>query len=103
FEEAMAALEGGRDGSVRSVAVSSGMAACALALIAFVKAGEHVLITDSVYAPVRRLAETLLADFGIATTFYDPRAGAEIAKLIRPETRMIYMEAPGSQTFEMQD
>jgi cystathionine beta-lyase len=103
FEEAMAALEGGKDGSLRSVAVSSGMAACTAALMAFLKTGDHVLITDSVYAPVRRLAETLLADFGIATTFYDPRAGAGIAKLIRPETRMIYMEAPGSQTFEMQD
>jgi cysteine-S-conjugate beta-lyase len=103
FEEAMAALEGGKDGSLRSVAVSSGMAACTVALMAFLKAGDHVLITDSVYAPVRRLSESMLADFGIATTFYDPRAGADVAKLVRPETKMIYLEAPGSQTFEMQD
>jgi cystathionine beta-lyase len=103
FEEAMAALEGGKDGSLRSVAVSSGMAACTAALMAFVKAGDHVLITDSVYAPVRRLADTMLSDFGVTTTFYDPLAGADIAKLIRPNTKLIYMEAPGSQTFEMQD
>ncbi|MGE5145391.1 MAG: cystathionine beta-lyase [Candidatus Eiseniibacteriota bacterium] len=103
FEEAMAALEGGKDGNLRSVAISSGMGACTAALMAFLKAGDHVLITDSVYAPVRRLAESMLADFGIATTFYDPRAGADIAKLIRANTKMIYLEAPGSQTFEMQD
>ena len=81
FEEAMAALEGGKDGSFRSVAVSSGMAACAVALMAFLKAGDHVLITDSVYAPVRRFADALLADFGVATTFYDPRAGADADRL----------------------
>src|SRR5512147_614411 len=69
IEEAMAALEGGKDGSLRSVAVSSGMAACTVALMAFVKAGDHVLITDSVYAPVRRLADTMLSDFGVNTTF----------------------------------
>jgi cystathionine beta-lyase len=99
FEEAVAALEG----ADRAVAVSSGMAACAAAILACVRGGDHMLVTDSVYFPVRNFCDSFLAPFGVETTYYDPRIGADIAGLLRDNTRMIYLEAPGSQTFEMQD
>ena len=99
FEEAVAALEG----ADRAVAVSSGMAACTAAILSAVKGGDHLLVTDSAYFPVRRLAETFLKRFGVETTYYDPAIGAGIADLIRDNTSLIWLEAPGSQTFEMQD
>ena len=99
FEEAVAALEGGD----RAVAVSSGMAACAAAILSVVKGGDHMLVTDSAYFPVRRFAENFLKPFGVETTYYDPLIGAGIADLIRDNTSLIWLEAPGSQTFEMQD
>lgn len=99
FEEAVAAVEGG----YRAVAFCSGAASCFAAIFAFVKADDHVLVTDSVYGPVRNFCAGLLARFGVTTTFYDPRIGVGIAELIRPETRLIYMESPGSLTFEVQD
>ena len=75
FEEAVTALEGGH----RAVAFRSGAAACFAALLAFVKAGDHVLMTDSVYGPVRGFCNGFLQRFGVATTFYDPLIGADIA------------------------
>jgi cystathionine beta-lyase len=99
FEEAVAAIEG----ADRVVALSSGMAACATAILSAVKTGDHVLIPDNVYQPVRVLAGGLLKDFGIASTFYDPAVGAGIAAMVLPNTRLIYCEAPGSQTMEMPD
>ncbi len=99
FEEAMAALEGGD----RTVALSSGLAAAAVTLMAFVKSGDHVLMSDSAYGPARMVCDALLARFGVETTYYDPLIGADIAGLMRPETRLVYMESPGSLTFEMQD
>jgi len=99
FEEAVAAVEGGH----RAVAFCSGSAACFAAILAFVKAGDHVLMVDSVYGPVRAFARGFLQRFGVATTFYDPLTGAGIADLVQPNTRLIYLESPGSQTFEIQD
>ncbi len=99
FEEAVAAVEGGH----RAVAFCSGSAACFAAILAFVKAGDHVLMVDSVYGPVRAFARGFLQRFGVATTFYDPLIGAGIADLVQPNTRLIYLESPGSQTFEIQD
>ncbi|MYB14327.1 MAG: cystathionine beta-lyase [Rhodospirillaceae bacterium] len=99
FEEAVAALEG----ADRAVAVSSGMAACAAAILSVVKGGDHILVTDSAYQPVRKLAENFLKPFGVETTYYDPAIGAGIAALIRDNTSLIWLEAPGSQTMEMQD
>lgn len=97
--EAVAALEGGH----KSVVVSSGLGAITYAVLAFVKAGDHLLVTDSAYEPTRNFCAKVLARFGIETTFYDPRIGGGIEALIRPNTRMILMESPGSLTFEMQD
>jgi len=99
FERAMAALEG----ADRCVAVSSGMAACAATILACVKSGDHLLLPDTVYFPVRSLAQSMLKSFGVESEFYDPMLGAGIEQLIRPNTALIYLEAPGSQTFEVQD
>ncbi|WP_293778892.1 cystathionine beta-lyase [Sphingosinicella sp.] len=81
----------------------SGVAAIAAALIAATSAGDHVLMADNVYEPTRVMAKALLARSGIETEFYDPLIGADIAALIRPNTRVIYLESPGSLTFEVQD
>jgi cystathionine beta-lyase len=99
LQEAIAELEGGH----RSVVYPSGLAACAGALLAFLSAGDHVLMSDTVYGPTRNFANGLLKRFGVSTLFFDPLAGRSIESLIRPETRVIYLESPGSLTFEMQD
>ncbi len=99
LEEAVAAVEGG----ARAIAFCSGAASCFASILAFVKAGDHVLVTDSVYGPVRNFCDAFLARFGVATTFYDPLIGEGIASLIQANTRLIYMESPGSLTFEVQD
>ncbi len=99
LEEALTALEGG----YRTMLVPSGLAACTTALLAFVEQGAHVLVPDSVYAPTRNFATRFLKRFGVETTFYDPLAGAGIAALVRDATRVIFLESPGSLTFEIQD
>ena len=99
LEEALAALEGG----YRTALVPSGLAACTTALLAFVEQGAHILLPDSVYGPTRNFATRFLKRFGVETTFYDPLAGTEIAALVRDTTRVIFLESPGSLTFEIQD
>jgi cystathionine beta-lyase len=99
LEDVVAELEGG----FGAIVVSSGLAAVTTAILAFVKTGDHILMVDCVYGPARRFAGTYLKRFGIECTFFDPNIGAGIAELIRPNTRIVYVEAPGSQTFEMQD
>lgn len=99
LEEAVAAVEGG----YRAIATSSGLAAITGALLAFVKAGDHVLMVDSAYFPTRKFCDGALAGFGVETTYYDPLIGAGIAALIRPNTRVVFVESPGSLTFEVQD
>jgi len=99
LEEAVAAIEGG----YRSVAFCSGAAACFASILAFVKTGDHILVVDSVYGPVRNFCTGFLKRFGVETTFYDPLIGAGIAALIRPNTVLVYLESPGSLTFEVQD
>jgi cystathionine beta-lyase len=99
FEEAVAAMEGGH----RAVAVPSGLAAIAAALSAFVKSGDHLLVTDSAYAPTRNFCERRLRPNGVEVEYYDPLIGAGIAARMKPNTRVVFCEAPGSLTFEMQD
>ena len=99
LEEAIAALEGGD----RAVVLASGMAAINAAILAFVKAGDHVLMVDSVYGPARRFCDVFLKRFGVDVTYYDPHIGAGIAALLRDTTRVVYTESPGSLTFEVQD
>lgn len=99
LEEAMAALEE----TDRAIALPTGLAACTMSLLAFLKPGDHFLMVDTVYGPVRAFCDRVLATFGIATTYYEPGIGSGIARLIRPETRIVYLETPGSLTFEMQN
>jgi cystathionine beta-lyase len=99
FEELMVELEGG----YRAATFPTGLAANAYAILACVKAGDHVLMTDSAYAPGRRFCQRSLARFGVETTFYDPLVGSGIEGLMRPNTRVVYLESPGSHTFEVQD
>ena len=99
FERAVADLEGGD----RCVALPSGLAAIAVAILAFVKSGDHVLIADTAYTPARILADTVLAENNIDVTYYDPMIGAGINALLRPETKVVFTESPGSMTFEVQD
>ena len=99
FEEAVAALEGG----ARAVALPSGLAAIAVSLLAFLRAGDHLLVADNVYFPTRRLCRDFLAQFGIETTYFDPLIGRGVADLLRPETKVVFLESPGSLTFEVMD
>ncbi|MFT3688337.1 cystathionine beta-lyase [Paenirhodobacter sp.] len=91
------------EGAAGTVLVPSGLAAVTLPLLTFLSAGDHVLITDSVYGPTRRFANDVLVRMGIAVEYYDPRIGGGIAALFREETRVVFMESPGSNTFEVQD
>ena len=86
-----------------SVLTPSGLAAISIALLAAVKAGDHILVTDSAYRPTRIFCDGVLARLGVETTYYDPLLGAAIEDLIRPNTSVVFLEAPGSQSFEMQD
>lgn len=99
LENTMSQLEGAH----RTVAVPSGLAAITGAIIGFVSAGDHMLVTDSAYGPTRRFALNILKRFGVETTFFDPMMGAEVERLVQPNTKLFYVEAPGSLTFEVQD
>ncbi len=98
-ESAVALLEGGHNAKM----CPSGMAAISTALLAFLKSGDHLLMVDTAYHPCRLFCDGLLKGFGVETTYYDPLIGRGIAPLIRPNTRVVYCESPGSQTMEVQD
>jgi cysteine-S-conjugate beta-lyase len=90
-------------GAAGTVLAPSGLAAVTLALTSCLKAGDHLLVTDSVYRPTRNFCNGFLRKFGVETTYYDPLVGAGIKDLLRPNTTTVLTEAPGSQSFEMQD
>jgi cystathionine beta-lyase len=90
-------------GAAGTVLLGSGLAAISLALLSCMRAGDHLLVTDSVYRPTRNFCDTILKRFGVETTYYDPLIGGDIARLFKPNTRAVFTEAPGSLTFEMQD
>ena len=90
-------------GAAGTVLVPSGVAAVAGALITALSAGDHLLMTDAVYSPSRGFANKTLKRMGIETTYYDPEIGAGIESLMRPNTRAVLIESPGSQSFEIQD
>jgi len=91
------------EGSAGTILVPSGLAAVTVPFLAFAKAGDHVLIVDSVYHPTRHFCDTMFARLGVDVEYYDPLIGADIGRLIRPNTSIVHTEAPGSNTFEMQD
>lgn len=99
FQAAIAQLEGG----VGTALYPSGAAAISAALLSFLKAGDHLLMVDSVYEPTRDLCTHILGGFGIETTYYNPLIGAGIGDLIRPNTKVLFLESPGSITMEVQD
>jgi cystathionine beta-lyase len=90
-------------GAAGTVLAPSGLAAVTVALMSCLKAGDHLLVTDSVYLPTRHFCNGVLKKFGVETTYYDPLIGAGIEALMRPNTTAVFTEAPGSQSFEMQD
>lgn len=99
LQSAVARLEGG----TRGFAVPSGLAATTLPLLALTKAGDRVLITDSVYGPTRRFAMNTLERYGVEVAFYDPLAGAAIEQAMTANTRVVFVESPGSLSFDVQD
>ena len=100
LEDVIAEIEGG----TRCQIVSSGLAAVTTPLLAYLKSGEHCLMPDSVYGPARAFADGMLRGLGIETTYYDPSLDADgLRDLLRPNTTVLYLESPGSHTFEMQD
>lgn len=99
LEARLAEIEAGN----HCVLAPSGLAAIAMIDLALLKTGDDVLIPENVYNPNRELGNWLEADFGIAARFYDPMIGAEIAAMIRPNTRLIWTEAPGSVSMEVPD
>jgi cystathionine beta-lyase len=98
-EETVTQLEG----AATTVLAPSGLSAISLALMTALNAGDDLLVTDSAYSPTRRFAEGVLKRMGVSVRYYDPRIGAGIAGLLTDKTRAIFVESPGSQTFEVQD
>ena len=98
--DALTQLEQGAAGTLL---YPSGVAAISAGLLALLSPGDHLLMVDSVYDPTRSLCDGLLNRLGVRTTYYDPLVGADIALLIEPATRVIFLESPGSLTFEVQD
>lgn len=91
------------EGSVKTVLVPSGLAAITVPLLGALQQNDHVLIVDSVYHPTRRFADTILKKMGIDVEYYDPLIGADIARLLKKNTKVVFTESPGSNTFEIQD
>ncbi len=101
LETALREIEGNACAGV--ALLPSGLAAISTAMLAVLRSGDNVLVTDSVYGPTRRFCDSVLVRFGITTTYYDPLIGGEIAKLMQKNTRAVFLESPGSLSFEIQD
>jgi cysteine-S-conjugate beta-lyase len=91
------------EGSEGTILLPSGLAAVTVPFLAFLSSGDHALIVDSVYGPTRHFCDTMLKRLGIEAEYYDPEIGSGIESLMRPNTKLVHTEAPGSNTFEMQD
>ncbi|PHM58841.1 cystathionine beta-lyase [Xenorhabdus sp. KK7.4] len=99
FQEAMAELEGG----VGCALYPSGTAAITNSILAFVETGDHVLLTGTAYEPTQEFCKNILKKMQVSTDYFDPRLGEEIASLIQPNTKVIFLESPGSLTMEVQN
>jgi len=91
------------EGAAGTVLAPSGLSAISLALMTVLNSGDDVLITDSAYQPTRRVSDGVLTRMGISVRYFDPRAGASLKNLLTDKTRAIFVESPGSLTFEVQD
>jgi cystathionine beta-lyase len=101
LQQALMALEGPQCAGVGLA--PSGAAAISTALLAVLKSGDHLLVCDNAYQPTRNFCNGLLARYGVETSYFDPLIGAGITSLLKPNTRAVLIEAPGSQSFEMPD
>ena len=99
LEEAIRAIEGG----YRTRLQPSGLVSCTLPFLAYLSSGDHCLVPDNVYGPVRSFCGGMLGRMGIEVQYYDPLIGGGIERLIRPNTKLVWVESPGSVTFEVQD
>lgn len=99
LSDALQLIEGGEHVAL----VPSGVTAVSLALLSVLHAGDHLLMVDTVYDPTRRFCDGFLKRFGVETDYYDPAVGSDISGLMRPNTRAVFVESPGSLTFEVQD
>lgn len=101
LQNALKALEGPQCAGVGLA--PSGMAAISTTLLAVLKGGDHLLVSDNIYRPTRNFCNDMLARYGVETTYFDPLIGKDINKLFRPNTKAIVVESPGSQSLEMPD
>jgi cysteine-S-conjugate beta-lyase len=101
LEDAIRELEGPQCAAV--ALLPSGLAAISAALLSIVQAGDHLLVTDSAYGPTRNFCNQILTRLGVGTTYYDPLIGGGIGELMQPNTRAVFLESPGSLSFEIQD
>lgn len=101
--DALAAAVDELEGSAGTIVVPSGLAAVTVPLLSFLSAGDHLLAVDSIYGPTRHFADTMLRRLGVEVEYYDPHIGAGIDALLKPSTRVVFTESPGSNTFEVQD
>lgn len=99
FEEALRNLEGGS----LTRAFQSGISAITNTLLAFTRSGDHILVCQNVYGPTARFCKSILAKYNVKVTFVPPAVGADITEYIGPDTKLIFLESPGSNTFEIQD
>jgi len=99
LEDAICQLEGG----ARTVLTPSGLSACTLAILSVCRAGDHILVSDSVYGPTHVFCERVAQRFGVTATYFEPTIGAKLKDQFRPETKAVFLESPGSLTFEVQD
>lgn len=99
FEVALAQL----DGDDHAIVTSSGLSAIVTTMLSFLSTGDHVLVPDNVYGSARKFCSQELVRMGVEVTYYDPLIGGGIAALMKPNTKLVYCESPGSLTFEVQD
>jgi len=101
--DALAGAIDALEGSAGTILVPTGLAAVTIPLLAFLSAGDHLLMVDTIYHPTRHFADTMLRRLGVEVDYYPPDIGAGITALMKPNTRVVFTESPGSNTFEMQD
>ncbi|MEH0741665.1 cystathionine beta-lyase [Vibrio cholerae] len=99
FQDAMVEIEGGAGCAL----FPCGTAAISNAILSFVETGDHILMVDTCYEPTRDFCDTIMKKMGVSTTYFDPMIGAEIESLIQPNTKVLFLESPGSITMEVQD
>jgi cystathionine beta-lyase len=99
LEAALAEL----DGADEAIITSSGLAAIVVALNSVLSSGDHMLAPDNIYGSMRKYCDQELKRYGVEVTYYDPMIGKDIASLLKPNTKLVYCESPGSLTFEVQD